>query len=299
MNKTLSEFLDYLKFELNYSDATIKSYKSDINEYHEVVLSLEYDILDISKQQIRDYLEIMFNKGDGKRTVKRKLAALRHYYKYLNEVNYTSKNPFLTIKTPKAEITYPKALYKSEVEKIFKANSVRDDEFVSRDQAIIELLYASGMRVSEISNLNLQNIDMRNMYIRVFGKGKKERLVPFTQSSKLTLETYISGLRITLQNKGKEKTNAVFLNKFGRRISTRGIEEIFKRIESCSGLNVSLHPHLLRHTFATHLLERGADLRVIQELLGHSSINTTQVYTHVTTESMVKEYNAFHPRGKK
>jgi site-specific recombinase XerD len=155
------------------------------------------------------------------------------------------------------------------------------------------------MRVSEICNLNIQDIDLNSRIIRVFGKGKKERLVPYSEICKKCIIDYSRNLRPELMHKSNEKTNALFLNFRGKRLTPRGFEYILKQITVKTGLEIDLHPHTLRHTFATHLLEGGADLRTIQELLGHESISTTQVYTHITTENMVAQYKAYHPRSKK
>ncbi|MEG1739217.1 MAG: tyrosine recombinase [Bacilli bacterium] len=299
MNKTLAEFLEYLQFNLNYSKNTIVSYKRDIEEFQNIILDMDYKIENISKSETRDYLQALFDKQNSKRTIKRKMSACKKYYSFLETKGYADNNPFLLMHTPKADITYPKVLYKDEIAKFFKANMARETPLKLRDQAIIELLYASGMRVSELTSLNLQSIDYKNMYIRVFGKGRKERLVPFSLTAKIALEAYLKDTRPQLVATSKEKTNAIFLNSQGKRITSRGVEGIFKKIQDESGLQLDVHPHTLRHSFATNLLENGADLRVIQELLGHSSINTTQIYTHVSKEAMVKEYLEFHPRAHK
>ena len=212
---------------------------------------------------------------------------------------YVKVNPFLVVHSPKVKNNFPTALYLKEIELLFSENAKRTDPLKVRDQAILELLYSSGMRVSEICAVNIQDIDMNSRVIRVFGKGKKERLVPYSEICKKCIIEYSRGLRRELMEKNKTKTNALFLNFRGNRLTSRGLEYILKQITVKTGLDFDLHPHTLRHTFATHLLEGGADLRTIQELLGHESISTTQVYTHITTEAMVAQYKAYHPRSKK
>ena len=207
----------------------------------------------------------------------------------------------MAINSPKPDIAYPKALYEDEIEKLLKANMERTDTLQQRDQAILELLYASGLRASELINLEVGDIDFTNRIIKVLGKGSKERLVPFSQVAKDAMTKYLKNLRATLlmQSNKEELPATFFLNNKGDKLTTRGLEYILKQIEMKTGVFLDLHPHMLRHTFATHLLEHGADLRTIQSMLGHSSISTTQVYTHVTTEAMKYEYMEAHPRARK
>lgn len=299
MTDTLAEYCIYLKYLKNYSDYTVISYKKDVSQYLDFLKNNNIKLDSITKDEIVSFFKDLYDKNISKKSLRRKVSAIRHYYRFLIRENYLNKNPFLNIKTAKPEKTYPKVLYLKEVNALFEANLKRDDKLKIRDQAILELLYSSGMRVSEVCKLNLQDLDFKERYIRVFGKGKKERLVPFSNTAKEVLILYINGLRKELLKTKEEKTNALFLNYKGERITPRGIEFIFKHIGEKTGTFISFHPHTLRHTFATHLLEGGADLRLIQELLGHESINTTQIYTHLTTESMVYQFKAYHPRGKK
>jgi len=208
-------------------------------------------------------------------------------------------NPFLFIASPKTDKTLPKFLYKDQVRQILDENKKRDDLLASRDQAILSTLYYSGIRASELVNLELQSISMPRRTIRVLGKGSKERIVPISEECKKDLDTYIKTTRLELASKNKQGTKVLFLNDHGNKLTTRGLEYILDQIEQKTGTFVGLHPHVLRHSFATHLLENGADLRIIQELLGHESLNTTQVYTHVTEESMKETYLAAHPRARK
>lgn len=298
MNKQLNDFLKYLEHDKNYSKYTVSSYKKDIDDFQNYIFSKSIELDQVDKYVVRDYMSILFGLI-SKRSIKRKFSALRHYYKFLILFGNAKINPFLLVSSPKSKATYPMSLYLKEIETLFKANNERTDKLKSRDDAILELLYSSGMRVSEICSLNVQDIDFNSRIIRVFGKGKKERLVPYSNTCKERLIEYIKNLRNELYKSSKNKTNALFLNFKGERLTTRGVEFIFKEITRKTGIDLDIHPHTLRHTFATHLLEGGADLRTIQELLGHESINTTQVYTHITTQTMLEQYKNFHPRGKK
>ena len=298
MNRPLAEFLRYLEHERKYSTYTVLSYKKDVDDFQMFIFKDEIELEDVDKYVIREYI-MHLSKTVTKRSIKRKLSALRHYYKFLVNNNYVKVNPFLVVNSPKVKNNFPTALYLKEIELLFEENNKRTDPLKVRDQAILELLYSSGMRVSEICNVNIQDIDMNSRIIRVFGKGKKERLVPYSEICKKCIIDYSRNLRPELLSKNKERTNALFLNFRGERLTPRGFQYILKQITSKTGVDLDLHPHTLRHTFATHLLEGGADLRTIQELLGHESISTTQVYTHITTESMVAQYKKYHPRSKK
>ena len=298
MNRPLAEFLKYLEHERKYSTYTVTSYKKDVDDFQEFIFKDEIELEDVDKYVIREYM-MTLSKSVSKRSIKRKLSALRHYYKYLVNNNYVKVNPFLVVHSPKTKNNFPTALYLKEIALLFSENLKRTDPLKVRDQAILELLYSSGMRVSEICNVNIQDIELNSRVIRVFGKGKKERLVPYSEICKKCIIEYSRTLRPELLSKNNTKNNALFLNFRGARLTPRGFQYILKQITVKTGIEMDLHPHTLRHTFATHLLEGGADLRTIQELLGHESISTTQVYTHITTESMVAQYKMFHPRSKK
>ena len=292
MNR-VQEFLEHLKLDLNYSDQTIKSYFQDIESFESFLNSVGHGFEDVNPQLIREYLDKEIKEGKTKVTCCRRIAALRHFYSFLVKRNYINENPFLLVSSPKKEIRYPEALYLEQIENLFAKNKERKDNLKYRDQAIIELLYASGVRVSELINIKMNVVDLRNRTIRVFGKGRKERLVMFTKSCQNTLIDYIN------HNPYHGVSEYLFTNAKGDQLTARGVEYILKEIQYKCGLQLGLHPHLFRHTFATHLLEGGADLRVIQELLGHESINTTQVYTHIAEEAMKYQFDISHPRAKK
>ena len=289
----IEKFLEYLRIELNYSDKTIKSYEQDIASFKHYLNSVGLSFVDANPQLIREYLSRQIEQGNTKVTCCRRIAALRHFYSYLVKHQVVKINPFLLVRAPKKEIRYPEALYLEQVEMLFNKNKERDDDLKFRDQAIIELLYASGVRVSELVNIKMNSIDFKNRTIRVLGKGRKERMVMFTISCQNTLLEYLNKSSI------RHSSDYLFVNAKGEQLTTRGVEYILDQIQNKCGIQLGLHPHMLRHTFATHLLEGGADLRVIQELLGHESINTTQIYTHITEEAMKQQFEMSHPRAKK
>ena len=299
MNKATVSFLDHLRTVRQYSEKTVDSYSRDLDKFFKFLATEGVLMDEVDQIVIRNFLTEELNEGISKRSCRRRLSALRHFYTYLVNEKIVKENPFIFIHAPKTDIKYPHALYKEQVETIFKENAKRTDELAIRDQAILELLYFSGIRAIELVRLDLQDVDIKKRFIRVLGKGNKHRMVPFTQECQRRLETYVKELRPVLANKNPMPTAAFFLNNKGERLTTRGLEYILDTIEMKTGTFVGLHPHILRHSFATHLLENGADLRVIQELLGHESINATQVYTHVTVEAMQKEYASFHPRAHK
>ena len=312
MNKPEREFLDHLQNVRNYSPRTIKSYQEDIDKFCGFIFNEGVLLEDVDVICIRNFLTEELNHGVSKRSCKRRLSSLKHFYKYMVNVGYIEDNPFVFISAPKVETKYPHALYKDQIEEIFKRNAERTDELKSRDQAILYLLYYSGMRAFELVKLDVQSVSLSERVVRVIGKGNKERIIPFTSDCQKVLKDYINNERPKFvprfmewvkkeeaEGKTVDVMSPLFFNAQGGALTTRGLEYILDAIEEKTGLYVGLHPHILRHSFATHLLEKGADLRVIQELLGHESINATQVYTHVTEEAMKETYEKAFPRAKK
>lgn len=312
MNKPEQEFLDHLLIVRNYSPKTVQSYQEDIDLFCEYLLKEGVLLEEVDSIVIRNYLTEELYRGVSKRSCKRRLCSLKHFYKYMLSVGYVSDNPFILITSPKTETKYPRALYKEQVEELFKRNAERTDDLANRDQAILHLLYYSGVRAQELVDLDIQSVMLKERKIRVIGKGNKERIVPFSVDCQAVLKEYIDKERrdwIMLYQQWQKKQTAkgktvsarspLFFNAQGGPLTTRGLEYILNSIQEKTGLFVGLHPHIFRHSFATHLLENGADLRVIQELLGHESINATQVYTHVTEKAMKETYLATHPRAKK
>lgn len=301
MNKALNDFLVYLEFNRKYSKHTLTAYQNDIEDFYEYLANQELVDNNLTKQNVRHYMKKAFENDISKRTMKRKLSALRTYYNFLTERNIVSKDPFLNLTSPKAGNQLPKVLFEEQVNQLFEFNRQRNDQLRDRDQAILELLFATGLRASELRSLTLQMIDLNQRTINVIGKGDKERTVAFTLKCKATLQVYLNGLRKTLLSNRKNPipTSVVFLSNRGEQLSSYGLRYILHAIESKTGEFLDLHPHILRHSFATFLLEKGADLRTIQELLGHESLNTTQVYTHVSEDKIRKEYHQFFKREKK
>ena len=311
MNKPTHDFLEYLKKERNYSDKTILSYQHDIDKFFNFILNEGVLMDDVNQIVIRNFLTEELNSGVGKRSCKRRLSALKGFYSYLVREKVVKENPFLLVSSPKSDKTFPRVLYKDQINEIIDNNRKRTDPLKVRDQAILSMLYFCGLRAAELVGLNVQDVNLRNRYVRVLGKGRKERLVPFTEECKNDVQEYLDNLRPELLKIQNKPTPALFLPDYTYtsdteekakkepRMTTRGLEYILDKIEEKTGTFVGLHPHILRHSFATHLLDNGADLKVIQELLGHASLNATQVYTHVSVEAMKQEYIDAFPRAKK
>lgn len=301
MNRTLQEFKDYLNYERRYSVHTVTGYISDIESFYAFLLN--ENLLDdkIVKQDVRLFMKTQIDEGLDKVSLRRKIASLRHYYSFMQTRRYVKENPFLNVKSPKIGTKLPRVLYQEEIAVILEANSKRRDTLASRDQLLLELMFATGLRASEVVGLTLQSVNINDRFLLVFGKGSKQRMVPFTERVQVLIRDYIDGLRRDLLSKRRssQPTNALFLNAQGGKLTIQGLRYILLAVEKKIGEFVKLHPHLLRHSFATNLLEKGADLRVIQELLGHESLNTTQIYTHVSEEKVLETYYQNHPRAKK
>lgn len=299
MNKPIKEYLDYLLIERNYSPQTVKSAQYDLEKFFRFLASEDVLMDDVDVIVIRNFLTVELNNHISKRSCKRRLSTLRHFYEFLVKKGYVKDNPFIFVSSPKTDKKFPKVLYQDQVRQILDDNLARKDELALRDQAILELLYFTGMRASELVSLNVQDLELNSRTVRIFGKGRKERIVPFSNECQRVLKQYLKECRPILFSRNENPVNALILNHNGDRLTTRGLEYILDMIEEKTGNYVGLHPHVLRHSFATHLLENGADLKTIQELLGHESLNATQIYTHVTEDTMRETFYTFHPRAKK
>jgi len=284
-SKHLNAFLLHLRNERNYSGHTISNYGRDLK-----FLSAFLKDKTIDRLAAREYLICLEKKKYSRRSIARKLSAARSFFRYLIREKKTKVNPFQNLLTPKLPKKLPNFLYPEEMKDLLEAVDNK------RDLAILELLYGTGMRVIEISRMNLGDLDLDENEIRVFGKGSKERIVLFGSQAKKAMEEYLNHVRSSLL-KGT-KTNAFFIGRRGSRLTTRHIERIIRFYAKKAGIQKKVSPHTLRHSFATHLLEGGADLRMVQELLGHVSLSTTQVYTHVTRERLKQVYDLAHPRAK-
>ena len=288
--KYIEEFEDYLRFEKKYSENTILSYKRDLKKTNDY---LKKDFTKLNKKDIQNYIQKL-SKAENTSSVSRLISTLKSFYKFLEINKYTSINPLTTITNPKTQKKLPKVLTEEEVNKLLDINLKTDFDY--RNKAMLELMYSSGLRVSELINLTVNDIDLVNSSVRIFGKGSKERIVPLDDYAIEALKHYISYHRKNLFKHGEN--NYLFLNNHGNKMTRQGFFKILVKIAKEKGIKKELSPHTLRHSFATHLLKHGADLRSIQELLGHSDISTTQIYTHITSERLQKNYEEFHPHGK-
>lgn len=296
MIKQVGLFLSYLKYQKNYSSHTIINYENDILDFMKFLEKEHLKLNTVSYSDIRFYLMDLYNKNYSRNSVSRKLSSLRSFYKYLLRKDYVKENPFLLVSSPKKEQKLPKFLYYQELEKLFDFPDT-NLPLGQRNLLILELLYATGMRVSELVNIKLNDIDRFNNIIRVVGKGNKERLVSYGAYCEDILDLYLKdGRNKLLKN---NDTDILLLNNNGRPLTDRGVRLILENILKQVSINSHVSPHVLRHTFATHMLNEGADLLTVQELLGHENLSTTQIYTHVTNEKLREVYLKAHPRARK
>ena len=300
-DRYLGQFLDYLKAERNASGYTIRNYGNDLQAFIDFSRGQGItDALKAEKPLVRGFLNQITLKGKARSSIALHMSAIRSFFRYLQREEIISRNPAATISSPKLDRRLPSFLTIEEAENLMKSPALpeRPTEIskpvLLRHVAMLELFYASGVRISELVNMNMDQIDLSSNEIRVIGKGSKERIVLIGEYAARALKNYIKRGRPFLL--GNEKSNALFVNQYGKRLTSRRVQ---KNLEKFSGMiNKSVHPHTLRHTFATHLLDGGADLRVVQELLGHASLTTTQIYTHVTRSQARKIYLAAHPMAK-
>ena len=301
INDDVEKYLEYLSFQKGYSSNTVISYRRDIYKFLEYMEKENASFNDVDSILIRNFLLEETLNGISKRSSQRRLVALRRFYELMLKEKKVKFNPFKIISSPKLDKTLPDFLHQEEIDELFVNNEKRTDFLALRDHALLELLYASGLRVSEVVNLTLDQVESQTRIIKVTGKGNKERMVPYSVECKKILDKYIDECRkeIVEKNKLENDPKALFLNARGEKLTTRGVEYILKSIEKKIGMELDLHPHKMRHSFATHLLDEGVDLRVIQEILGHESLETTQVYTHISTSKMIESYQNYFPRAKK
>ncbi|MBN2584545.1 MAG: tyrosine recombinase XerC [Planctomycetes bacterium] len=309
----LTRFFHSLQYEKNFSDHTLKSYGSDLDHFvgflctvhslgaptdaeHPVDATRLTDALkSIDVLTLRRYLAELHAQEYSRATIARKLATLRSFYKYLVRVGELDESPVRVIRTPKQERRLPKFLDPDEIERLLDAPK-GNDLLTVRDKAILETLYSTGMRVSEACQLNLDDLDVLGEVVRVRGKGKKERLAPLGSYALNAIQRYLRA-RETDANAGSFDHKPLFLNRHGKRLSQRSVRRKLSKYLAEAGLDPNVSPHTLRHSFATHMLNRGADLRAVQELLGHRSLSTTQIYTHVTMHRMQEVYDKNHPHA--
>jgi tyrosine recombinase XerC len=294
MNRKISEFLEYLRHERNASAHTIAGYRRDLGQFTDYLAEKEIPLRRADNIQIRGFMAHLHERRLKKSTLARKLAAVRSFYQYGVKKKWIAENPAKVVATPKQEQLVPSFLSEEEMAGFLEVPpSGRPLDL--RDQAALELLYATGIRVSELVGINLEDVNLGERLVRVRGKGKKERLVPFGRVAEERLSTYLGARpRLLGENIGER---AIFLNYQGGRITSRSVERIVNKYIHLTAIKRKISPHSLRHSFASHLLSRGADLRVIQELLGHESLATTQKYTHLDLGRLMDVYRKSHPRS--
>ncbi|KGX93179.1 tyrosine recombinase XerC [Pontibacillus halophilus JSM 076056 = DSM 19796] len=293
----MEPFVQYLQIEKNASPYTIQYYQQDISTFHAF---LEKEALrhveEIDDGVIRLFLTELYDMKQSRRTVSRKLSSLRTFFRYLEREEVVSRNPFGRISLPKQDKNIPDFLYQEELEKLFHASDLTTP-LGQRNQALLEVLYGTGIRVSECEQLTIGDIDLQLGTMLIMGKGRKERYVPFGDFAKHALQRFMDSGRKELLDKSGETTDRVFLNHRGRPVTSRGIRTILNKMVDDAALTIHVHPHMLRHSFATHLLNEGADMRSVQELLGHEHLSSTQIYTHVTKDYLQQIYRNSHPRA--
>ncbi|MCH5166477.1 MAG: site-specific tyrosine recombinase XerD [Erysipelotrichales bacterium] len=287
-NKYISDFLLYLELDLNYSDNTIKSYDNDISKFTKFYENK--DLLKLGVKDIEKYINTLNELSAS--SVSHNISSLRTFYNYYMKLDKISYNPCDSIKQPRLGTHLPTFLTVDEINTLLDIKI--DTPFDARNKAILEIMYATGLRISETITLEFKNIDTEECIVRVMGKGSKERIVPINDYALDALNDYLTNYRpLLIKN---DYNNYIFLNNHGGMLTRQGVFKMIKQECLKKGINKTISPHTIRHTFATHLLENGADLRVIQELLGHSDIGTTQIYTHITNETLHKEYLEYFPR---
>ncbi|MCR5846074.1 MAG: tyrosine recombinase XerC [bacterium] len=291
-----ARYLSSLSIERNFSEHTVNAYESDLMDYAEWLEQRELKALDITHRQMRSYLSFLNAEGLSRNTINRRLSAIKGFYKWMVVVGALDADPLSAVSGPKKEKTLPHRIPATDIAKLLDVWSGGDPESM-RNRAILELMYASGARIAEIAGLNVRDVDFLTQQIKVMGKGSKERIIPVHQMAIVTLRRYLESARPMLASKGQRPTNSLFLSSRGNPFSTDAIRKMFKKTLSESGLDGNLTPHDLRHSFATDMLEGGADLRTVQELLGHASLSTTQIYTHLSPAHLKETHMRAHPRG--
>ena len=296
MNNLINEFEKFLKFQKNYSDYTIDNYIKDITEYNEFLNTNKFKYSNVNYQDCIKYLNFLNDRKLSKSTISRKLSSLRTFYKYLVLNNKADSNPFTLVTSPKKEKRIPKFINYNNIEEIFNIPNINTKQG-QREKIILEILYSSGVRVSELVNIKIKDIDFNNKSILIFGKGKKERIVAFGDYARDMLNMYINDGRNKLLD-GIESEYLIVGEK-KEQLTTRRVEQIIDDIIKKTSIKLNITPHMFRHTFATHLLDNGCDLLAVQELLGHESLTSTEVYTHVSNEHLRDVFLKCHPRNKK
>ena len=293
--KALTHFIKYVQLEKNFSVHTVREYEADVRQFlHFLEQEGVYCLTDVEYLHARLYVTKLYEENMARTSISRKISSIRSFFRYLNREGELDDAPFRSLYHPKKEERLPSFFYEEELQQLFAASSGTDAKSI-RNMAILELLYATGIRVSECVSIEMNQIDFAYSILRVMGKGRKERIVPFGQYAHEALQRYVNEVRPELM---KDKDHQyLFVNMRGGELTARGVRHILKEMMEKASLHSKIYPHMLRHTFATHLLNNGADLRTVQELLGHAHLASTQVYTHVTKEHLRNTYMNTHPRA--
>jgi integrase/recombinase XerC len=306
MEQLLEQFFEHLRYERNASEHTLRNYRIDLGQFHDHLAPAdprtgarrEPDIRQIDHITIREWLSALHEQKKKKSSIARKIASLRTFFQFLVREGVVEKNPAKMVATPRQEKRLPTHLSVEDMIRFIETPDAQTD-LGKRDRAILETLYGTGMRVSELTKLNVRDVDFKNKLVKVTGKRRKQRIIPMTEQARDAMLLYMTVRNALLHNAppAERDEQAVFLNYQGTRITTRSVGRMVdKYIVQCAGIH-NISPHSLRHSFATHLLDNGADLRHIQELLGHARISTTQIYTHVSMERLIEVYDKYHPKA--
>jgi len=296
MQEIFNRYVNYLEVERNASRYTVRNYTRDLLAFFGYLKAIKIATLnDVDKHVLRGYLSHLLKEDFARVSIARKLSAVRSFYRYLLREKIVATDPVADTSSPKLDKRLPEFLTPEETVCLLQAPPLSTPQG-QRDRALLELLYASGLRVSELVSLDLEQLNLNTREIRVWGKGGKERVVLMGEPAALALTDYLAQGRLLLL--GEKKNRALFLSHYGKRLVERSIQRILRKYANVAGIKKWVHPHVLRHTFATHLLDGGADLRVVQELLGHASLSSTQIYTHVTQSRARKVYLAAHPMAQ-
>ena len=298
MRELVNRYLEYLTYEKRYSTHTILNYKKDLEEWQSFCKQELIEPLDVEYSEVRAYLNYCYTHQLNRSTVSRKLSSLRSYYQFLLKEGVISHNPFSMIKAPQGGQVLPKFLYEEEMVALFESID-QSTVLGCRNYALLEILYATGIRVSECCGLTLKQLDFETGMMLVHGKGGKDRYIPLGEFAVESIQAYLQQSRPRLLKKSKIETDYLFLNHYGLPLTERGVRDILNRLTKQTANHIKLAPHMIRHTFATHLLNHGADLRAVQELVGHEHLSSTQIYTHVSKEHLKQAYALAHPRAKK
>lgn len=295
MRELIDTFLNYLSVERGLSNNTISAYRRDLNLYVGFLLKNQIDALGkASKNDIVNFMLFQKDQGLSVNSISRRLTAVRIFYRFLVRERLLKTDPSSLVDSPKTWKKIPDALSLNEIELLINQPNIRKMQGI-RDRAVLEVLYATGMRVSEVVNLKLDNVKLDVGFVRCIGKGNKERIIPLGKKAVESINRYLSDSRMSFLN--QKESDFLFLNRFGNKISRQSLWKLIKKYAKSAKIKNPIKPHILRHSFATHLLEHGADLRSVQEMLGHSNISTTQIYTHINKDRLKTIHKTFHPRA--